>query len=243
MHRIEQLVSRDEIDDLIERTADDIRRTVRDLGSVAYGWSGGKDSIALQIVCEAAGVDQCVMARTDLEYPAFMAWCEKYAPPGLTVINTGQDLDWLRERPEMLFPRGRYVGEWYRIVQHAAQDRYYREAGLGAIILGRRAADGNYGGPDAVYTNRHGTTRYSPIFHWRHEDVLAACHYYGPPMPPIYSWPRGYRVGTGPWPARQDTFSEQHGWSEVHAIDPGIVRDAARAGFEGAQKFLDRIGA
>ena len=39
-------------------------------------------------------------------------------------------------------------------------------------------------------------TRFSPIRHWTHEDVLAVAHYYDAPLPPFYDWPNGFIVGT-----------------------------------------------
>ena len=51
-----------------------------------------------------AGVANSMMGVCNLEYPAFMAWVEAHKPKGCEVINTGQDLAWLRNNPGMLFP-------------------------------------------------------------------------------------------------------------------------------------------
>ena len=58
------------------------------------------------------------------------------------------------------------------------------------------------------------------------------------PLPPFYRWPRGYRVGTHAWAARQWCETEAQGWAEVHTIDPEIVKLAAGHGFVGAQRHL-----
>ena len=84
---IEQLVSRDEAQALVASTVNDIKlKTAGQL--VAYAWSGGKDSLALQYVCEQAGIHRCVFCTSKaLEYPAFLQWVYQYHPVGMTTIN------------------------------------------------------------------------------------------------------------------------------------------------------------
>jgi hypothetical protein len=196
-------------------------------GRVGYGWSGGKDSLALEAVMREAGVTRCVLAITDLEYPAFMAWATTNMPPGLTVLNTGQDLAWLAAHPDMLFPANSELAcAWFSSVQHVAQKRYFDAEKLDAIALGRRRADGNFCG-------RNGQDEY--------EEVFAAIQLKGLAMPPCYNWPRGFRVGTGPWAGRQWCGSVDNGWTEVYTIDPTIVRAAAGV-LPSARAWLDARG-
>lgn len=216
----------------VNEAAEDIRRTW--LGKrVALAWSGGKDSQALRIVCDRAGVHRSVLGLSRLEYPEFLAWATRNMPDGLTVWNTGQDLDWLAANPGMLFPKdSKTAGKWFKIVQHTAQAGYFMAENLDALLLGRRRKDGNFVGRngECIYTSK-GITRHSPIADWTHEQVLAVLHYFGGgevALAPCYRWPRGFRVGTGPWPARQWTVDEAHGWREVFAIDPSVVEEAAR---------------
>lgn len=242
---IERLVSRRELDEKIARTAEEVAGVIKGK-NVAFGWSGGKDSLALEHIMRLAGVSDCLIAVTNLEYPAFMRWVMDNKPPKLEVINTGQDLDWLVRNQYMLFPRdSKTAAKWFRLVQHTGQERYYKQHDLDLIILGRRKRDGNYIPSDEnglpIYRNARGITRYSPLAEWTHEDVLALIHYYEVPEPPIYSWPRGYQVGTGAWPARQGTRDDAHAWSEVHAIDKSVVEQAAEK-LEGAARFLEGLG-
>ncbi len=219
----------DRLDALLTRTVAAIKAHASGR-KVAFAWSGGKDSIALRAVMTRAGIERCVFVMTNLEYPAFLAWVTENMPDGLEVVNTKQDLAWLSAHPDMLFPRHADIAkDWFRIVQHAGQARYYRKHALDMLILGRRRADGNFVGRhgETLYTDQAGITRYSPLADWTHEDVLALIERERLPLPPIYGWPRGYQVGTGPWAARQFTQSIEHGWSEVFSIDPSIVRKAA----------------
>lgn len=235
---IEALVPRWWVDDLIECSARLASAITGDLERVAYGWSGGKDSIALGLVMDAAGISDCVCVITRLEYPSFLAWATEWMPDGLTVVDRQEIcLPWLATRPDMLFPvDARTANQWFNLVQRTGQREYYSECNLDGLIVGRRKADGNH--PKQRFTDKDGRVWVSPILDWTHEDVLAACYYYGPPMPPMYGWPRGWQVGSGPWPARQWTDNQAHGWREVWEIDPSIVREAASY-FRGAQECAD----
>lgn len=239
--RIEELVSRAELDKLEADTVEEIRLQTEGK-KAAYAWSGGKDSLVLGEICRTAGITECMAAVCGLEYPAFIAWIQEHAPENLEVINTGQNMEWLKKHPDMLFPTdSKTASRWFSIVQHRAQAKYYKAHGLDMILLGRRRADGNYCGKGSnIYTDGKGVTRYSPLAGWKHEAVLAYIHYHDVPMPPIYEWSNGYLCGTHPWPARQWTGSEAGGWAEVYQIDPGIVREAAGK-FPGAKKYLKSI--
>lgn len=197
--------------------------------NAALAWSGGKDSLALAHICAIAGIHDCVLAISNLEWPAFLQWVTDVMPPALTVISTGQDLTWLREHPRMLFPQGAYGPRWFQIVNHRGQETYYRDNNLDILLLGRRRVDGNYVGPRGaeLYTNARGITRYSPLADWPHEAVFSLLTREQISLPPCYTWPRGYQVGTGSWPARQWTDSIDHGFEECWTIDPQVIRDAA----------------
>lgn len=236
---IEDAVSRQELDALVDATVEDIRAKTSGKNA-AYAWSAGKDSIVLGKLCEMAGVTSGMIGVCNLEYPAFMKWVDENKPEGCEVINTGQDLEWLSKHPEMLFPQNSTTAaRWFSIVQHRAQREYFAAHDLDIIILGRRRADGNYVGRKSnIYTDGKGVTRYSPLADWSHEHILAFIHYHRLPLPPIYGWHNGYLCGTHPWPARQWTGSEENGWREVYNIDKEIVITAAER-LPGAKAYME----
>lgn len=239
MANIETVISKSDLDALVKKTVADIRKKM--MGKkTAFAWSGGKDSLVLGEICRKAGIQACVLVVSNLEYPAFMEWVDENKPQELEIVNTGQDLKWLADHPHMLFPQeSKIAAQWFHIVQHRGQAKYYKEHNLDMLLLGRRRADGNYVGKgDNVYTNGMGVTRYSPLSEWTHEQILAYIHYYAVKMPPIYEWPNGYLCGTHPWPARQWTGSEENGWSEIYQIDRTIVEKAAEC-VPGAKAFLE----
>lgn len=212
------------------------------VGKCSYAWSGGKDSIALQIVCKEANVHDCVLGMTNLEYPKFLQWITDHMPHGLTVLSNGWDLEWLAKNQHMIFPQtSRTASVWFKGVQHAAQDKYCKKTKTTTMFMGRRLIDGNYCGKGFYYKSK-GITKVSPIADWSHETVLACLYYEGKAtdLPPFYRWPRGYRCGTHSWPARQWCTSINDGWREVYGIDYTIVIEAASK-IDSAKKFLDSI--
>jgi 3'-phosphoadenosine 5'-phosphosulfate sulfotransferase (PAPS reductase)/FAD synthetase len=168
---------------------------------------------------------------------------DSHMPAGCEARTVPLDLPWLARNPRMLFPQGADGPRWFTLIQHKVQARYYQDNHLDLLALGRRRKDGNFTGPPGQdrYANREGITRWSPLADWTHEHVLALIDREQIPLPPCYGWPRGWQVGTGPWPARQWTTSPDHGWSECWQIDPGVVR-AAAAILPQAAGWLARTG-
>lgn len=238
--KIEQLVTKKELDQLVEKTVKEIKKRTKGKKS-AYAWSGGKDSLVLGEICRMAGISLCVLVICNLEYKAFIEWADLHKPQELSVINTGQDMEWLAAHPHMLFPQdSKHAAQWFHIVQHRGQAKYYKEKQLDIMLLGRRRADGNYVGKgDNIYTNRQGVARYSPLSEWTHDQILAFIHYYSLAMPPIYGWKNGYLCGTHPWPARQWTGSVENAWAEIYEIDSSIVHQAAGY-IQSAKDYLNK---
>ena len=239
--KIEQLVTKEQLEEKVKQTVSEIVEKTHEK-KAAFAWSAGKDSLVLERLCIMAGVTSCVLVISDLEYPAFLQWVEENRPSELEIINTGQDMEWLSKHPQMLFPQNsQTASQWFHIVQHRGQAKYYKDKELDVLLLGRRRADGNYVGKGSnIYTDGKGVTRYSPMADWSHEEVLAFIHYYNVALPPIYDWNKGYQCGTHPWAARQWTGSVENGWKEVYEIDPSIVTEAA-AVIPSAKQFLDSL--
>ncbi len=121
-NEIECLVSREEAQAIVNKAVADIRQKTAGK-RVGYAWSGGKDSLALQYVCEQAGITNCVLGvASKLEYPQFMDWIKANSPKGLRIWdNTKLDLQWLAKHPDMLFPTdSTKAAQWFHIIQHRA---------------------------------------------------------------------------------------------------------------------------
>ena len=233
------LVDAERLESLTARTLEEIERACKGRAA-AYAWSGGKDSLVLEHLCAQVGITEGVLVITELEVPAFLRWATDAMPDGLSVVKRPLDLPWLAGNSSMLFPCDHTVARrWFRLVQHAGQRSYYRSEHLDLLLLGRRRVDGNYIPTlDGVYESQ-GITRYAPLRDWNHAEIFAYLQTWQIDLPPTYDWPRGFRVGTGPWPARQWCATWEDGWREVFAIDPGVVQGAAEY-LNSARAFLDR---
>ena len=240
IERIEELVSREELDEAVAIVNKTIKKVTKGK-NIAFCWSGGKDSIVLADICSNLGITNCMFAHTDLEYPAFLKWCMDNKPANCEVINTGQDLKWLADRPHMLFPKGANLNKWYQGVQRAAFTKYFFDKKLDMILVGHRKADGNFVGTNNIITKSTGEVRYSPLADWPHEMILAYIHYHNLPLPPIYEWKDGFKCGTHPWPSRMYMSSLEQGYEEVYEIDSSILVAAADV-IESARCFLEKKG-
>jgi 3'-phosphoadenosine 5'-phosphosulfate sulfotransferase (PAPS reductase)/FAD synthetase len=238
---IESTISKAHLERLVTRTVKSIIEATKGKAA-AYSWSGGKDSLVLEALCNMAGINECMLAVCELEYPAFIAWIEKHKPKKLETMNTGQDMDFLVKHPELLFPQSMAAAQrWYNVIQHTAQKRYCAKKHIDIFLMGRRNIEGNHTGKNGMYMNGN-VIRYSPLAEWNHEEVFAFLHYFKLGLPPIYQWKNGYYNGTHPWPARLETGSIENGWREIYEIDKSIVIAAARR-LPSANKFLGGIKA
>lgn len=236
---IEQYVSYGEAQKLVNTAISEILQTTRGK-KAGYAWSGGKDSLALQYICQRAGIELCVIGvSAPLELKSFIQWVEQYKPTQLEVYDAGIDLDYLVKNPNMLFPYdSNILAKWYKIIHHKAQDWFYKKHNLDIILLGRRVLDGNYIGKGSnIYTNKEGVTRCSPIAYWTHEQVMAVIHYFmNRNIPPIYYYPEGWIKSTGLWPMQCKGTDE--GWSYYYEVDKSIVEYAATQ-IQSAKEFLN----
>jgi len=227
---------------LVEQAVEEIHRLQREYGHVALAWSGGKDSQALRYVAEQAGIAESVLVISEVEWPAFLEWATDNMPWGLWIEQRPFGVEWIRDHPEMLFPDTKNAARWFKMIQQDGQRVYMKRAGGQCLLLGRRRKDGNFVSKDGSnqYRDRNGWVRASPIADWSHEDVLCVLGAYDLSLPPCYSWPRGFRIGTNAWPIRQWCPSQEYGWNEVWQIDPEVVRMAAEANVPGARATLVR---
>lgn len=229
--------------ELVEQAVARVRASAKGRRA-AFGWSGGKDSQALRLVCEQAGVTEAYLAISDLEFPEFLGWATDHMPEGLTIVRRPWDLRWLARHADYLFPdrldgsTKRHGSHWFAGVQKWGRAKYISDSGCGLLILGRRRADGNHTGDREHDAYVQGNCIiWAPLAEWTHEDLLRVIIAFDLPLAPCYGWPRGYRVGTGSWPARQWCRDERHGWEELYAIDPAVVEAAADA-LPGAARYL-----
>ena len=238
---IESLVTPEEVETFAEIATECIRSASLSRHA-AFAWSGGKDSIVLADLCEKAGVHEGYFAYCDLDYPAFIRWCEANKPEGVKMMHTGYGLDLLVEHPELIFARGMIGQRWHQISQRRPFTRMFFDNDLDVLLVGHRTIDGNVCGDEFTIRKNTGETRFSPIADWPHEILLGYIHYHRLALPPIYGWKDGFIQGTHAWPERDYCDSLEQGYREVYEIDPSIIIDAARK-IPSAAAFLKEVGA
>lgn len=206
---------------------------------LAYGWSGGKDSIVIEILCRKLGVKNGYFAHCNLEYNFWLEYCLNNLKSNVKAINTEVGFDYIKNRPDMLFCYGqsKVASKWYKIVQINAQDLYIKREGCRNIILGRRKKDNNFCGKNGVFVSKK-KVNLSPIFDWNHEDVFAFLEFNKIELPPIYLTKNGFMEGTHPWAARYFPKTEEEAWKEIYKIESKIVEDSS-VYFDSAKRFLD----
>lgn len=242
-------VSLDQCEMAVFAAIAELRGLFNDRYRLAYGWSGGKDSLALQVVMERAGIEQWMIGVVrHLEYPAHMVWLTQAANlpkgRGVTYMRDDLTLDWLAKHPERLFPKGGKDGYWWTVAgTRNAQTRYVNEEKPDVMIYGRRTLDGNVCGNAQGIAPGHGIVVYNPLRKWSHELTLAVVKHLwlpdkeGRTLPPVYTTPNGWTSGTGPWPGKHYATHDD-GWAATFATDPAVVFAAANHGVPGAAEWL-----
>ena len=114
-NNISSYISREEIEEKINKTVERIKDVVKDK-KVAYAWSGGKDSLALQIIMEKMGIDKGIAAISkELEYTNFLQYIYKNIPKGIEIINIPVKFEYLNKHLELLFPQDSInMSKWYK---------------------------------------------------------------------------------------------------------------------------------
>lgn len=220
-----EFIPRSHIDAVVEETYrrfDQVKRE-NDFSRFAIAYSGGKDSLAMHALFPSIPF---FWVRCNLEYTAVSDFI---AEQGAEVVNTGQDLKWLRDHPKHLFPvDSNGVTKWSAMVHWVGQEQYFKANRLDCMLMGRRKKDGNRMGrhDEDLYRNNDGVTRFAPIWLWTHEETFAYLAYNDVKLPPCYWWTDGFRVSTNPWPKRR---SPNHaiGWARVYEVEPALVHTAA----------------
>ncbi|MBQ3478166.1 MAG: phosphoadenosine phosphosulfate reductase family protein [Clostridia bacterium] len=235
-NHIEEYVSPEEVESAVATAVQAIREATAGKRAV-YGWSAGKDSLVLSALCREAGVNECILTRTNLEYPAFERWMMDHRPENCHVNNLGYDLDWLAKHPDMIFPDARHDQHWHHIQQIRGYREAYDRLRPDMIITGHRIADGNVCGKDHFIRKNTGEVRFAPLADWPHELILAYLHYHHVELPPIYGWKDGWVNGTHTWPERGGKVNKWITWGEIYDIDRTIVYKAAEK-LEVARRFL-----
>lgn len=182
-----------------------VRRAASKYKKLAWGWSGGKDSLALEIIMERADIDATpvvIRGRDEFQLAQVLDWHHKNIPEGSILIHHEIDFPMLKRKPELLFPEARYVPFWVDMSFRKNWPKVCHKHGFDGIIVGHRTADGNWS-PQVDVKSASGFRRIAPIRHWGHEELMAVIKHLGKkPVSPAYDLERGWMMGSVDWPQR-----------------------------------------
>lgn len=233
----DKYVSLEHIRELEKRTVSEMIE-VTDGKRCAYAYSGGKDSVALSLLCNKAGICNGVSAISSLFFDISIEHIKRTLPEGVRLVDTGQDMEWLFENQErFLFNDDMF--RWYKIGHLKAQKEFYQEMNLDLMLKGKRKQDGNNIGKDLIRTNSTTGNEYNPIRDWTHEEVIAYMRYHGKTLSDFYWTKYGFHFGDVEWPSMnlQKGMSVYDMWEYIYSIQPSAVIEASE-GIKTAKKFL-----
>lgn len=201
-----------EAEELIQKAVSRIPK-----GRCVYSWSGGKDALALQVVCEAAGITDCGLGTIGerWEYPSFWEYVKEHAPEGLKILDFGITPEFLNEHPKYVFPANSKDNNWWFVhcnQRHFAE--YADQMNADYILLGHRVQDGN------KCHGRKDKRQIAPMFDFTHEDIFKIMAYGKKELPPIYHMPDGFNQGTHAWVMR---FGGDKELETIWQIDRNIL--------------------
>lgn len=233
-----KIKSRQEIEDLIKKTVDEIKIICKGKNT-AYAWSGGKDSIALQIVCEDAGIKQGFCSYNMLFFSESIAFFKEYCPQGIVLLDSGEDYNWLANNPKYLFNPG--SNDWSVITHLRHQKVYSKKKNIDLMLMGKRSQDGNWVPKNLINVGANGVPIYCPIRNWTHEDVICAIRYRGKKLSSFYFRDGGgFHYGDTKFPLigpmQGETIPEV--WNRVYKLEPLHVLKSAEAGIQSAKQYL-----
>lgn len=232
--------TKESIEELIAEAVAEVK-SVCDGKNAAYSWSGGKDSIALQIVCEDAGIKKGFCCYNDLYFKQSIEFFNTHCPEGIELHNTGENMVWLSQHQEWLFPKDGH--KWNMRTHLKYQPVYCKQNNIDVLMMGKRTIDGNNIAKELVFHKTNGVNLYCPIRHWSHEDVLCALRYRNKELSDLYFTDNGFYYGdtclARMKPLKGERFEDT--WKRFYKIDPDKVLLAAKLGIDSAFRALEEI--
>lgn len=193
-----------------------VSRLPVDRDNCIYGWSGGKDALALQVICEEAGIKKCVFGTIgeEWEWPSFWRFANENAPAGCVWFNQNLDDEFMLKHPNLVFPQSADDAyAWYKICNQTSYYSYAKQVEAEHIILGHRTADGNN-----CKSSKAG--KVYPMHDFSHEDIFCILAATGRKLPEIYFYPNGFYHGSHAWIMR----GGKNAMDEVMQIDPSLLQ-------------------
>lgn len=244
---IEEFISKEDVIKAYNSTLDFIRQTIKG-HNVAFGWSGGKESIVLADLMRDTSVHRSVLALNScLCYSSFTKWCLEHKPKDCEVFDSYQTLNFRVMRQlgiEAFSDDLKQYHKFTEMTDHKAYPYFCKKNGITMFILGRRKRDNNICGkaPHYITTNKlRDYCCFSPMAEWTTEEVLGYIRYFKggyEALPPQYRYVNGWQQGSdAPIYLHLEGKTRNEMWQLVYDNDKELV-ERASSYLKSAQIFL-----
>lgn len=232
-------------------TKNTIRRLKQVLGdnkyqSIGLAWSGGKDSIVLSHLLDNHQIyyDKSIIALYHYQYPSFERWIrdKKNQPRNLEFSKmVGVDTRKLNNDQKFLFPETKKETSYaYTKDRWNIQKKFALENNLDVMLYGRRNQDRNNTGVNGLLKHKD-FDRYSPIYDWTNEELMAYIHYNNIELPEIYLYHDGFELGTEPWTSKRLVNDLKQTFDIVLSDEKEAIEIAVRLGLNKAIEYMEEL--
>lgn len=220
---------------LLELNALDIITTIcSKYKNICLGYSGGKDSIAIQSLLDKAKIKYtAIIWQTMFQFPENQKWIKEHGPEGLVFQKIDRpNVEDLKADNSLLFSMTKEADNTYMRYKWSSQRKYLSKQKFDLFVTGRRIAESNNCGKKNDNFVRKGKEydSFSPIATWSSEEVFAYLKYNNIDLPWQYvNTINGFAYGSVAWTERRrfghlySTLKDR--LNEVYDADKSVLMD------------------
>lgn len=172
-------------------------------GQTVIGWSGGKDSLVIQHLCDSCLKNpEYLMCTVENQFIEFVEWKKLNSPKILFTVHYGKmSAKYLNEHEDFLFPET--MDRILRFNTKGAVYKWMLNRNYTKIVTGKRTDDGNncgsFNANGCKSTTSQGIDTLNIISDWTIYELFAYMRYFNIELPPQYYYPNGFKMGSNEW--------------------------------------------
>lgn len=213
------------LEELVAESVEVIERALSLAKKPLIAFSGGKDSIAVALLCRALGVRDAV---ADVSF--------YFKSQKADIDRLGRELDlnmvvkepytnaFFREHPEMMFPDAKNANLCFEMTHRSTIREHTIAGGFDLVFFGRRTEE-NYVG-DMVIRLKSGAWQCYPIKWWSTVDTMNFARWQGITLPSCYGGAMGEDKRFNDWPFL-DRAAYPDPLRAIWKVDPDTIRELA----------------
>lgn len=215
-------VSEVALDSLIVSAVKTLERVRLHAKNPMIAYSGGKDSIAVGLIMELAGLKWPMICETSFYFTRAVQDIEALAQARGWDLRRVVSLDWgfVRAHPHIVFSDDSKVRGWTFSRRHQKSMKVYAAThGHDVQVFGRRTQENSV---RAMIYNTSAGTQCHPLRDWKTNEVWALLRRFGVTAPWIYSTRFGELEGNAPFYTlrAKDVGGMANAWALAESLDP-----------------------